>query len=497
MKKHFVWILIALMAISLLGIIIIQSRWINWSIKLNEQAFDKEVFSALVHVERELVATESTLDLGVLSTDLPGLPGSKLDFYYRKGKLSDTTRLSDDLAYLRSKRRSQYQQNLSLLEGLEVNKLLQSRDLADRINPERLSSALDRQLGRRNIDTDYHYGVFSKESESFVIIDGHFVVPEEGEQYSHTPVNQSLSTSKYQINLFETDKDVPGVLYLIFPQRQRILIRDVWPTILGSILFTGIILFCFTYTIHVILKQKKISEMRIDFINNMTHEFKTPIATINLASDSITSPMISSQPDKVQRFAKIIKQENQRMLGQVEKVLQMALLDKKDFRLKVSHLNLHEIIRQAVDNSNLQVEKKGGKVVARLEAENPVILGDQTHVTNIVHNLLDNANKYSPESPEIIVETSNNKGGVRIKISDKGIGMTKEQLKHIFDKFYRVHTGNRHDVKGFGLGLSYVKAMVEAHRGKITVQSELGVGSTFILDLLFDSEQEKLEKGVS
>jgi len=254
------------------------------------------------------------------------------------------------------------------------------------------------------------------------------------------------------------------------------------------VLFTGIILFCFAYTINVIFRQKKLSEMKTDFINNMTHEFKTPIATISLAADSMTSPIITGSPEKVQRFANIIKQENVRMNNQVEKVLQMALIDKEDFQLKLTEVNLHDVIQNAIENIGLQVEKKDGRVSAHLESTKPLIQGDQTHISNVINNLLDNANKYSPEKPDISVHTRNVNGGVEIVVKDSGIGMSKEVRKHIFDKFYRVHTGNLHDVKGFGLGLSYVKAIMTAHRGQVDVRSELGKGSSFILHFPYKVE---------
>jgi two-component system phosphate regulon sensor histidine kinase PhoR len=246
-------------------------------------------------------------------------------------------------------------------------------------------------------------------------------------------------------------------------------------------LFSGVILFCFAYTIQVILEQKKLSEIKNDFINNMTHEFKTPIATISLAADSIGNPMILHKPEKVQRFANIIKAENKRMNKQVEKVLSMALLDRKEVNLMIKPINIHEIISRAVDNISLQVERKDGQILQDLKAENAVIEADETHISNVIHNLLDNANKYTPEKPAISVHTRNTDGGVQVMIKDNGLGMSKEQRRKIFDKFYRVHTGNRHDIKGFGLGLSYVKAIVSEHKGDITVQSELGKGSKFIL----------------
>jgi len=221
--------------------------------------------------------------------------------------------------------------------------------------------------------------------------------------------------------------------------------------------------------------------MKTDFINNMTHEFKTPIATISLAADSITSPMISGNASKVNRFADIIKQENKRMLSQVEKVLQMAKFDNENLKLKVTELDIHGLIEEAVSNVSLQVEQRNGHVSTLLEAKNPIIMGDKTHISSMIHNLLDNANKYSPKNPTISVSTRNVRNGVEVIVTDKGIGMTSEAKKHIFDKFYRVHTGNLHDVKGFGLGLSYVKALMTAHNGTVNVQSELGKGSTFSL----------------
>jgi two-component system phosphate regulon sensor histidine kinase PhoR len=270
---------------------------------------------------------------------------------------------------------------------------------------------------------------------------------------------------------------------VFFPNSQVFLWSQVWLNIIGSVIFMLIIMFCFGYTIIVIFEQKKLSEMKTDFINNMTHEFKTPIATISLAADSITSPIIAGKVEKVQRFANIIKQENARMNSQVEKVLQMALLDKKDFNLKLTAVNVHEVILQALENINLQVEKREGKTAVNFKATKFIVEADLIHISNIVNNLLDNANKYSPTSPEITVHTRNIANGVEISVQDKGIGMTKEARKQIFDKFYRVPTGNVHNVKGFGLGLSYVLAVVLKHHGTISVNSEVGKGSTFRVHL--------------
>ena len=221
--------------------------------------------------------------------------------------------------------------------------------------------------------------------------------------------------------------------------------------------------------------------MKTDFINNMTHEFKTPIATISLAVDSINSPMIRSKPEKIKRYADIIKQENSRMLKQVEKVLNIAQLDKQDFDLKLSPVDINDLVNQAVEHSALKVNQRGGVIKAILQAKQAVIRGDENHISNVIHNLLDNANKYSPEKPIITLTTEDHKDGVLLSIEDQGIGMSKDELKRIFEKFYRVSTGNLHDVKGFGLGLSYVKAIVDAHRGKVDVVSDPGKGSKFTL----------------
>ena len=253
----------------------------------------------------------------------------------------------------------------------------------------------------------------------------------------------------------------------------------MWLMLAGSAAFTLTILFSFAYTIQVIFRQKKLSDIKSDFINNMTHEFKTPIATISLAADAINNPKVQSDKTKMDYFTRIIKEENKRMNSQVENVLQMAQLEKGEMNLKISDLNLHAIIQNAVDLITIQVESNGGKIEQHLNASIPLLKGDQIHLSNVIFNLLDNANKYSREIPNIVISTYNNNNGIYVTVKDSGIGMHRDTIKKIFEKFYRVPTGNLHDIKGFGLGLSYVKAIVEQHKGKISVESEFGVGSTF------------------
>jgi two-component system phosphate regulon sensor histidine kinase PhoR len=235
------------------------------------------------------------------------------------------------------------------------------------------------------------------------------------------------------------------------------------------------------FYIRTLLKQKKLSEIKSDFINNMTHEFKTPLATISLAVDALKNEKVSGNKEKTGYFTGIIKEENKRMNKQVETILQAALLDKQEVQLNLKRLLAHDLIVSALNNINLQVEEKGGKIDVELDAENDLILADEVHFTNVINNLLDNAVKYSKDNPHIKLSTKNVGNHLKIKIEDNGIGMNKETLHRIFEKFYRAHTGNVHNVKGFGLGLSYVKTMVDAHHGTIKAESVLGKGSSFCI----------------
>ncbi|MFC5191503.1 sensor histidine kinase [Algoriphagus aquatilis] len=272
-------------------------------------------------------------------------------------------------------------------------------------------------------------------------------------------------------------------LYVYFPEKGSHVFRQVWLPISSSIVFILVIIFCFVYAIKVIIRQKALSDIKNDFINNMTHEFKTPLATVSLAVEALQDPELSNQDKFRARYLGIIKDENKRLVSQVEKVLQAAALDKNDFKLKLETIHLAELLESTVEHISLQVESKGGKIEFQNLLKNPEIEGDAFHLTHIFNNLLDNANKYSKESPKIKVVAKDDQDQVIVTIQDQGIGMSKEAVKKIFDKFYRVPTGNVHDVKGFGLGLSYVKTMLEAHKGGIYVQSEPGKGSTFTINL--------------
>jgi two-component system phosphate regulon sensor histidine kinase PhoR len=459
------------MSTALIGITIIQMYYIQWQASLAEENFDSKVVMAMNKVKDRLLEDTENYDNAVKFFSRPG------------GTLfgADQEKLMNNLS---TKGENKWQQQRLQYELSQMPMRIDPNYGLKNIDKDNLHKYIIQEMKNQNINLKYDYGVFSNDAENYLIINGNYVaqIGDEGQSSTaETPLTSN--TTEYQIQLFNNDKESPGYLKVIFPQKNSMLLSEVLPSMISSILLTGLILFCFSYTLYIIFKQKKLSEMKTDFINNMTHEFKTPIATISLASDSMVSPMISGNPDKIKRFAGIIKQENTRMLNQVEKVLQMATIDKEDFQIKSTSLQLHDIINQAVANSRLKVEKRNGTISTNLQAHNDIFLGDATHISNIVHNLLDNAEKYSKNAPEVFVSTRNKKSGIEIEIADKGIGMTKEAQKHIFDKFYRVHTGNLHDVKGFGLGLSYVKALVVAHKGTVKVKSELGKGSNFTIFL--------------
>jgi len=474
MNKNVIWAIVIIMSLALLGIAITQFIWIKAQVDLDEKSFDDKVIYAMNSVKNLLQEdTES--------------PEFVTSFYdeKRKSLFGLENEKFNSLLSPKSPKFSTHSVELaSMMQDLYASDLLES------INKNNLDRYIKEELADQGIDLKYDYGVYSNKQAGFVIRNGKFAVQVAEDASSEMSDNKGIIDSPYKVQLFNDEEGSPGHLKIYFPGKRSWLLSEVFPSLLSSFIFTGLTLVCFAYTIFIIFRQKKVSSMKTDFINNMTHEFKTPIATISLATDSITNSTVISNEEKIRRFAKIIKQENKRMLEQVEKVLQMARIDKQDFDLKLTQVNINEVVNQAAENSRLKVTQRKGTLNTRLKAEYPTIQADLNHVSNIVHNLLDNAEKYSDEEPEILISTDNDSKGVHIIVKDNGVGISKDALKHIFDKFYRVHTGNRHDVKGFGLGLSYVKALVSAHKGTIKVSSEPGVGSTFTVFLPFYQEEK-------
>jgi two-component system phosphate regulon sensor histidine kinase PhoR len=480
-------LIIGMMTAALIGIICMQIYWIGWNIRLNEEQFDKDVYTILNRVADKIEYYEDMATLEVLKATVKSSVEANRNLrraaqYIESGEAFRRVLRTDSLPFEGGDWSKSFEDHMTLWEYMKVSQLVDAKPLAERVPLELLDRSLREELRSRGIDAPYQYGVYSKAHRSFVIMNGHYVVVENTPHLIAKGAT-SLYTSPYRVALYAKDIESPGYLAIYFPDRTRLVLGSVWKSLILSIIFTGIILFCFGYTVRIIYRQKKLSEMKTDFINNMTHEFKTPIATISLATDSIVSPSVLQEPERIKRFAEIIRQENRRMNNQVERVLQIAQLDRNKIQLRLAEVNLHQLIRQAADNFSLQIEKRNGTLRLDLQATDPVVHGDATHLANVIHNLLDNANKYSPEQPDISIHTHNTSRGVAFTIEDKGIGISKEARKYIFDKFYRVHTGNLHDVKGFGLGLSYVKAIVDAHKGSVEVRSEVGKGSAFTVIL--------------
>ncbi len=330
---------------------------------------------------------------------------------------------------------------------------------------------LTEELENRNIPIEFNFGILT---DSLLT------------DTSSKADSIQLIHSEYQVDLY------PNAIFnrnlklaVFFPGRESFIYRSLNWLLVASFIFSFFILAAFAGSIYYIIRQKKISEMKSDFINNMTHEFKTPIATISVATDSITNEKVIHDPERIKYFTGMIKKENARMNLQVEDILTIARLDRKDFEFSWEANDAHELINDAVQGIILQVEKRGGKIETHLNAKNSIITTDRKHCTSLIYNLLDNAMKYSAEAPNIIVTTKNKANGILILVQDNGIGMSKSVQAKIFEKFYRQSSGNIHNVKGFGLGLSYVKAVLEANRGNISVESEPGKGSKFDVFLPF------------
>ncbi|UXP33625.1 HAMP domain-containing histidine kinase [Reichenbachiella agarivorans] len=529
------WLVMA-MGASLIGLIVFQVYWLDNVIRSNEQAFKINVLGALNNVVSKLEkreALEVTLDnfhTDFIYKSLSNIDSSHVEliestfekkvvqiqdlvkdsinrpewmsFYFNSGVNSDglkdtPVKFSDDIAPADNKviylgeggdstgtTKREYEKRLRQVAKkteyiqLALKELFTGkRKLIDRMGNPDLDSLIKSSLRDNGINLRFDYAVYDP-------LEG-IIIPNR--------IDSDILNSDLKVSLFPNDViGEVGQLYVRFPQQQTYILGQVWITLLSSLFFILIVLFCFGYAVHTIYRQKQLSEIKNDFINNMTHELKTPISTVSLASEALRDPEIQNTPGLKDRYLGIIQDENKRLGMQVEKVLQMAVIDRRDFELKLEMVDIHEIIENALDKIWVQVSSRGGYVQKELNAVKKSLMVDRVHLTNIIFNLLDNANKYSRDEPYICVTTDDTALGLVIRVKDHGIGMSREGLKRVFEKFYRIPTGNLHDVKGFGLGLSYVKSMIEAHGGNISVQSELNKGSEFKILLPYDHKNNML-----
>lgn len=355
-------------------------------------------------------------------------------------------------------------------------------DINEDLHPYYLEQLLKREFYDQNITQSFQYGIYDCFNDSIVF--GNII------RYSTEKYYEPISDTVAGITSPNLDWDQEDGHYftVFFPNVAPISLADYprsrspWMYLIAIVAF---ILLFFAYSIRVIIRQKRLSEVKTDFINNMTHELKTPISTIALSSETILREDLSQDKERLERYASIIYKENKRLENQVERVLNVAKLDKEELKLSKSVFSLHEILEEAKDNFEFNQLKDKGHITLELNARKDEVFADEVHITNVVFNLLDNAIKYCEVNPEIHIVTNNYNQGVALKITDNGIGMKKEDQRMIFDKFYRVPTGNLHNVKGFGLGLYYVKLIIEQHGGSIKVNSNLGEGTTFTIFLPF------------
>lgn len=455
LKRRFIYIFVGVISAAFAGLIAIQYYWVSNSVLLKEQEFDTNVQYAIRAVAEVIHWEDFYIDTPGMGQATPeDQPSSEA------GQSDDSDPLTTNQTLIPYRKGDPLSYDIGdFARGKEVTLAL-------------VDSLLYNEFRRNQIKARYYFGVFNRFHQPELL-------NEEAEAY-----REEFFSRGYKVTLFE-DHENHELYYLrvYFPTQRRYVISGMSIMLVASAVLIVLIFGAFTYTILTIVRQKKVGEIKNDFINNMTHELKTPISTISLACEALNDPDIPKTDRILRTYLGMINTENKRLGVLVENVLRSAILDKGEMILRQEQVNLHEIVKSVIRNVAIQVKKHGGRMRAELDASDPIIMGDPVHLTNVVYNLIDNALKYSPEEPIIIIRSRNVKNGIELAFNDNGIGISKENQKKIFDKLYRVPTGNVHNVKGFGLGLSYVKAVTEKHGGHIRVDSELKKGSTFIVYL--------------
>jgi len=527
MSKRIFVLLLVLMSVSLIGIIFIQYFFILKNYEENNKQFsinvnyvleettsdvERNEFRKYVRKFRDLIENEALVDVDTLSIQnliiIDENPEKRETIIYKNGVIEEnliipkTKSYYDDIIDVISER-----ENISIkrLSNQREEKVFSNRRIEDNLSPEqfllkvgkiskskevlfesayndiskrnpieerigdinKFEKIIERNLERMNINLDFEYAIFDQDSITKI----------SSEKFD-------LSNQSYSSLIFKDENDLSNYsLKVAFPGRTPFLLGSLVSVIITSIIFTSIIIIAYVTTILLLLRQRQISQIKTDFINNMTHEFKTPIATINLALSAIKNPKTIVNKEKVKKYLQMIYDENNRMHDQVENVLMISHLERNQLNIEKTKQDINEIIDLAISHVSLIVENNNGNIITEKDADNSMVIGNETHLINVMVNILDNAIKYNDNSPEIFIKTLNIGSRVLIEIKDNGIGMSKAVQSKIFEKFYRKQTGDLHDVKGHGLGLAYVKKIIAFHNGNITVDSAVGKGSKFTIQL--------------
>jgi len=527
MSKRIFVLLLVLMSVSLIGIIFIQYFFILKNYEENNKQFsinvnyvleettsdvERNEFRKYVRKFRDLIENEALVDVDTLSIQnliiIDENPEKRETIIYKNGVIEEnliipkTKSYYDDIIDVISER-----ENISIkrLSNQREEKVFSNRRIEDNLSPEqfllkvgkiskskevlfesayndiskrnpieerigdinKFEKIIKRNLERMNINLDFEYAIFDQDSITKI----------SSEKFD-------LSNQSYSSLIFKDENDLSNYsLKVAFPGRTPFLLGSLVSVIITSIIFTSIIIIAYVTTILLLLRQRQISQIKTDFINNMTHEFKTPIATINLALSAIKNPKTIVNKEKVKKYLQMIYDENNRMHDQVENVLMISHLERNQLNIEKTKQDINEIIDLAISHVSLIVENNNGNIITEKDADNSMVIGNETHLINVMVNILDNAIKYNDNSPEIFIKTLNIGSRVLIEIKDNGIGMSKAVQSKIFEKFYRKQTGDLHDVKGHGLGLAYVKKIIAFHNGNITVDSAVGKGSKFTIQL--------------
>jgi two-component system phosphate regulon sensor histidine kinase PhoR len=487
-----IWILLAIMSLTFLGMVGIQFRYIMQTSLLLEEQFDTNVKRSLYQVARDMEEAEATkylnqelgrtgvAQLGKLTAsamadttqnDIPNIDTTSLgsapsvSISGSSASIPETSRIYQDKlsqAFLRSKK---------LVDLVAWRKLKEtsSKDLSQRINVDEMAAMLQEEFANNEVTAPYHFKLIDKRGK---------------EIYNSADSANVEDINEYSQKLFPNDlaSGKAGQLNIYFPTKKS-MFRSSMTLLLPWAILSVILLLSCIVSIILIFRQRRLNEIKNDFVSNMTHELKTPVSTISLAAQMLADPAVAKTGDTLKYYTRVIVDETKRLSFHIEKVLQMSTFERGSGNLKLTETDVNDLLKMILENFWVKVHAKHGQLISDLEAEDPFVLIDETHFTNVLYNLMDNAVKYTPNNLVLTVKTKNEKGNLLISIQDNGVGIKKEYQKRIFDKFFRVPTGNVHNVKGFGLGLAYVKQIVDAHHGTIKVESEPNIGTKFIISL--------------